>query len=144
MDQAAAIGDPSAALWQEAVTQVDVELLMFGEADANGFRPVIVAMRQDLPPEAPLERYLDDNMSKSSDPHGHYGIEFESEAEDEVRAIATSYDYEDGAIQWSAYWVIRRAGSSVFSVSYQANHPVFAGLEPLFRASAETIALKQP
>jgi hypothetical protein len=137
-DRAAAV-DPNLDLWSTATRVTDVQLLMFGSPDANGFAPMVLAVSSTLR-EVSLEQYIEFNKP---DQGPGTKVETESLTDDEARVVVTLPSEAGGDTSGTTYWAIRREGSSVFSVFYYANSEAFADMDSIFRNSADTIVLKK-
>ena len=128
--------DPSIANWGEALAGVDVELLMFGEPDVNGWTPVVAVQREVMPSGMSMQRYVD--SYQQAFPESDF--EIVSITDDEARIVETYPDWEGFT---TAYWMQVRKGSHMYSVMYQADRENFTALESVFMTSSETIVVKE-
>jgi hypothetical protein len=135
LDSMAAI-DPSLADWEEAMAGVDVELLMFGEPDANGWTPIVAAQREVMPSGMSMQRYADSYQQA----YPESDFEIMSITNDQARYVETYPDWEGFT---TIYWVDIRAGSYVYSVMYQADSESYSVLEPVFMTSGDTVVVKE-
>lgn len=134
-DQAAAV-DPSLYMWSTAIEMTDVQLLMFGPPDANGSMPMVLAVRGPFSADS-LEEYIRMN---EPDQGPETKVAIVSLTANAARVVVTLPGEEGGVTPSTVYWAIRKAGSCVFSVFY---HPDNHTMDPIFRASADTIVLKK-
>lgn len=128
--------DPSIANWDAAMAGVDVELLIFGEPDANGWMPIVAAQREVVPSGMSMQRYVD--SYQQAFPESDF--EMVSITEDQARYIETYPDWEGFT---TSYWVEIRRGSHMYSVMYQADSETFTALESVFMTSGETVVVKE-
>lgn len=128
--------DPSFSDWEEAMAGVDVELLMFGEPDANGWTPIVAAQREVVPSGISMQRYVE--SYQQAYPESYF--EIVSVTDDQARYIETYPDWEGYT---TSYWVEIRAGSYVYSVMYQADSENYSVLEPVFMTSGDTVVVKE-
>lgn len=116
------------------MAMVDVELVLFGEPDSEGYLPTVMVMRQVLPSGISMERLLESSFSEQDE------VTVESIEDNRAYAVVRSPDWEGAETESLQHYAIIRSGSYAYAVIYTFAGPASEDeLDAIFRESAETI-----
>ena len=136
--------DEAGALMRFSMLNLDLALV--GEPDANGFQATVLAARGALASEFSFEQYVERYFQgKQLSPvmvFPEEGLVEESMTTDAAYFIQTWTGETGAATSVIQHYVFRHVGPWVYSVVYTTSVESAAEMEPIFRASAQTIVIE--